>query len=76
MSERVIRITNGPMKQNCYIVHEDGIALIIDPGSEADRIIDEMKAVIDDWVKYAQRANVDIALQQHIQMHLRASTFS
>ncbi len=42
MSERVIRITNGPMKQNCYIVHEDGIALIIDPGSEADRIIDDI----------------------------------
>jgi hydroxyacylglutathione hydrolase len=42
VSERVIRITNGPMKQNCYIVHEDGIALIIDPGSEADRIIDDI----------------------------------
>ncbi|MEX0692940.1 MAG: MBL fold metallo-hydrolase [Rhodospirillales bacterium] len=40
MSESVIRITNGPMRQNCYIVHEDGIALIIDPGSEADRIIE------------------------------------
>ncbi len=43
---------------------------------KADRITDEIKAVIDDWMKYAQRANVDDALQQHIQMHLRASTFS
>ncbi len=43
---------------------------------KADRIIDEMKDVIRNWLNYAQQAKVDIALQQHIQMHLRASTFS
>ncbi|MDP4934886.1 MAG: type II toxin-antitoxin system HipA family toxin [Salibacteraceae bacterium] len=43
---------------------------------KADRIIDEMKSVIDDWMKYAKQANVDVTLRQHIQKHLIASTFS
>lgn len=31
------------MKQNCYIVSENGFALVIDPGSESDRIIPEIE---------------------------------
>lgn len=43
---------------------------------KADRIIDEIKDVIRNWLNYAQQAKVDIALQQHIQSHLRATTFA
>lgn len=35
----VIRFTNGPWKQNCYILKgHDDMAIIVDPGSEADAI--------------------------------------
>lgn len=43
---------------------------------KADRIIDEIKDVIRNWLNYAQQAKVDIALRQHIQSHLRATTFA
>lgn len=43
MTQSIMQITNGPMKQNCYIVSKDGYALIIDPGSEDERIITEIE---------------------------------
>lgn len=33
-------IVNGYLQENCYIIHNDEYALIIDPGSEEDIIID------------------------------------
>lgn len=39
MKLEVIKIKNGPFKQNCYLViAENGEALLIDPGSDAKRI--------------------------------------
>ena len=35
---RVIRLPNGPFKQNCYILAEDKQAILIDPGSDAPMI--------------------------------------
>ncbi|MEQ8322563.1 MAG: MBL fold metallo-hydrolase [Rhodospirillales bacterium] len=43
MNASVIQITNGPMKQNCYLVYDDHSALIIDPGSEAERIVEQIE---------------------------------
>jgi hydroxyacylglutathione hydrolase len=31
--------TVGPLQENCWIVHRDGTALVVDPGEEADRLI-------------------------------------
>lgn len=34
------KIPNGPLQENCYILFDSTDALIIDPGSEAEKIID------------------------------------
>jgi hydroxyacylglutathione hydrolase len=31
--------TVGPLEENCWIVHRDGRALVVDPGEEPDRLI-------------------------------------
>jgi hydroxyacylglutathione hydrolase len=39
--------TVGPVQENCFIVHEQGSerALIVDPGDEADRILEALEAL-------------------------------
>lgn len=42
----IICIVNGDLEENCYIIHNKKHALIIDPGSESDKIfkvIDDLK---------------------------------
>jgi hydroxyacylglutathione hydrolase len=33
-------LTVGPVQENCFVVHKDGQALVVDPGDEAQRIIE------------------------------------
>ena len=40
----VIRIITGFLEENCYIFHNGIDALIIDPGSDADKIIETIKS--------------------------------
>jgi glyoxylase-like metal-dependent hydrolase (beta-lactamase superfamily II) len=38
-------LTVGPVQENCFVVHQDGRAVVVDPGDEPDRItqlIDEL----------------------------------
>ncbi|EFR99371.1 metallo-beta-lactamase family protein [Listeria seeligeri FSL N1-067] len=35
---KIKRIMTGIIQENCYIVYQDGLALIIDPGAEANKI--------------------------------------
>lgn len=42
MSIEVKRIVTGPLHENCYIVYQGRNALIIDPGNDADKIIQEI----------------------------------
>lgn len=45
----IICIINGELEENCYIIHNKKDALIIDPGSEEDKIfkvIDELKLTV------------------------------
>ena len=45
MSVEVIVHTNGPFRQNCYIVSNgNGEAIIVDPGSEASAITEKIKS--------------------------------
>ena len=37
---KVACIVNGYLEENCYIIHNDKDALIIDPGSEGKHIIE------------------------------------
>ena len=42
----VICIVNGDLLENCYIIHNKNQALIVDPGSEEEKIfkvIDDLK---------------------------------
>ena len=46
---KIICIINGELEENCYIIHNKKDALIIDPGSEEDKIfkvIDELKLTV------------------------------
>ena len=36
---KVLCIVNGDLEENCYIVHNNKKALIIDPGSEGEKIV-------------------------------------
>ena len=38
----IICIKTGYLEENCYIVYKNKKAIIIDPGSEANKIIDEI----------------------------------
>ena len=38
----VLSIVTGFLEENCYVIHNDKHALIIDPGSESKKIIDEV----------------------------------
>ena len=45
----IICIINGELEENCYIIHNKKDALIVDPGSEEDKIykvIDELKLTV------------------------------
>ena len=39
---KVVCIVNGYLEENCYIIHNNKNALIVDPGSESNRIIDKI----------------------------------
>ena len=38
----IICIVNGDLEENCYIIHNKSYAMIIDPGSEANKIINKI----------------------------------
>lgn len=41
---KVIKKINGPLQENCYVVVSDaGTAVVVDPGDEAARLIQEIK---------------------------------
>ena len=40
----IITVVNGILEENCYIIHNGRDALIVDPGSEGERILDVVKA--------------------------------
>ena len=40
----IITVVNGILEENCYIIHNGRDALIVDPGSEGEKIIDAVKA--------------------------------
>jgi glyoxylase-like metal-dependent hydrolase (beta-lactamase superfamily II) len=39
---KVLCIVNGYLEENCYIIHNNKTALIVDPGSESEKIINEI----------------------------------
>lgn len=39
---KVLVIVNGYLEENCYVIHNGKDALVIDPGSESDKIISEI----------------------------------
>ena len=42
---KVETIINGDLEENCYVIHNDKYALIVDPGSEENRIIKEIDGI-------------------------------
>lgn len=36
---KLITVTNGRLSQNCYILAKDGLAYVIDPGLDTDKIV-------------------------------------
>lgn len=40
---KIIRVVNSVLEENCYIIHNDKFALIIDPGSDSNKIIKEIE---------------------------------
>lgn len=40
---RILKITNGPLNQNCYLFEKDGKAIVIDPGIRTEKIIETIK---------------------------------
>lgn len=39
----IIKITNGPLNQNCYVLTKNNKAIIIDPGLRTDKILEVLK---------------------------------
>ncbi|HEL8244019.1 TPA: MBL fold metallo-hydrolase, partial [Listeria monocytogenes] len=35
---KIKRIMTGIIQENCYIIYQDNVALIVDPGDEASKI--------------------------------------
>jgi glyoxylase-like metal-dependent hydrolase (beta-lactamase superfamily II) len=42
--------TVGPLQENCWVVEEDARAIVVDPGDEADRLIEELDGVTVDAI--------------------------
>lgn len=42
---KITKIITGAIRENCYILSKNGYALIIDPGDEAEKIIDKITAL-------------------------------
>lgn len=40
----IITVVNGLLEENCYIIHNGQTCLVVDPGSEGDKIIDVIKS--------------------------------
>ncbi len=39
------KLSVGPMQTNCYIVYEDGLGIIVDPGEEPLRILETVRSL-------------------------------
>jgi glyoxylase-like metal-dependent hydrolase (beta-lactamase superfamily II) len=39
-----VGFTVGPVQENAWLVHQDGRAILVDPGEEADRLLGEIKS--------------------------------
>ena len=39
----IIKVTNGPLKENCYILKNKDKAIVIDPGIDTEKIVAELK---------------------------------
>ena len=44
------RMVGGQLGTNCYIVEDDGVACVIDPGDDCDRILAEIRNSILDKI--------------------------
>ena len=42
----VIRVVTGFLKENCYIIHNGIDCLVIDPGSDQEKILTEIKGIL------------------------------
>lgn len=40
---KILKITNGPLNQNCYLLEKDGKAIVIDPGIRTAKILEIIK---------------------------------
>ena len=40
---KIICVVTGYLEENCYIIHNDKFALVIDPGDDSDKIISEIE---------------------------------
>lgn len=40
---RIIKITNGPLSQNCYVLEKDNKAIVVDPGIRTEKILEVIK---------------------------------
>ena len=54
---KVKRIVVGPLEENCYILNIDNNYLIIDPGDESKKILNEIKP--EDIKEFLKDLNVE-----------------
>lgn len=40
---KILKITNGPLNQNCYVIEILGKAIVIDPGIRTEKIVETIK---------------------------------
>ncbi len=49
---KIVKIVNGYLEENCYIIHDYKHALIVDPGSDKDKVISKIKELELDVVGF------------------------
>ena len=42
---KIIKIVNGYLDENCYLIESQDSILIVDPGSESEKIISKIKEI-------------------------------
>lgn len=40
---QIIKVTNGPLQENCYILAKEGKAIVIDPGIDTKKILETLE---------------------------------
>jgi glyoxylase-like metal-dependent hydrolase (beta-lactamase superfamily II) len=64
-SRKIVRVMVGNVGTNCYLLADSGEAAIIDPGSEPEHVMSELRALENEDPKHPKKLDVKYIINTH-----------